>query len=193
MNIWNKFRGLALSEQIVFVGSFLAILGAFLPWYSDTDQFKTGTTFLGITGPLYLAGLLVLISSAMCLTAVIMKMRESSALPVKENHLFIGASVMSLLMVVMAMSVYFHPKFGINLADKQSGIGMILAAIGGLAVLGGGILGARKKASVRSVLELHSEHLAEIETMPRETSGLNPTMTIEEAEKMANQHDVNYR
>lgn len=190
----NKFRGLALSEQVVLIGSFLSMLAVLFPWYSDTDQFKTGTTFLGITGPLYLSGLLVLLSSAMCFTTIVMKMRGNTSLPIKESHLFIGGSVLSLLMVVMAASVYFHPKFGINLANKQSGAGMVMAAIGGIAVLAGGILASRKIASTRSILEIHSEHLAEIDSTPRESSGLTPTMTIEEAQKMANSHDeLNYR
>lgn len=190
----NKFRGLRLGEQVAFVGSLLSVLAVFLPWYSDLDQFKTGTTFLGITGPLYLAGLLVLLSNMACLTAVIMKMRGLDLRHVKENYLFMGSSVMSLFMVIMSMSVYFHPKFGINIADKSSGAGMIMAAIGGIIVLAGGILVSKKIASTRSILELHSEHLAEIDPMHRESSGLTPNMTIEQAEKMADIHDeLNYR
>lgn len=186
MNILNKIKELSLGEKGVLLGSFLVIISVFMPWYSDTDQFKIGTTFLGITGPLYLAGLLVLIGGAMCMTSMVMKMRGKSLerLPVKENHLYVASSIISLLMLVLATSVYFHPKFGINLATKQYGIGMILAAIGGILTLVSGILMERRKTEERTILDLHSEHLADFEPMERQSSGIIPTMTIEEAERV---------
>lgn len=115
------------------------IIGAFLPWYQDIDKFKTGDMFLGITGPMYLAGLIILASGASCaLIAGIKLFRKSEVkLPLSEIQIYASASALSVLMLVLALSVYFHPKFGINLTEKNIGIGVIFSFIGtGLTVLG---------------------------------------------------------
>ncbi|MBI4231741.1 hypothetical protein HY605_00795, partial [Candidatus Peregrinibacteria bacterium] len=58
----SRLKKLAISKKLILVGSGLMVVSAFLPWYSDLDRFKIGDTFLGITGPLYLVGFLVLLA-----------------------------------------------------------------------------------------------------------------------------------
>ena len=55
-NFKNRLKSLKLSKKIIYFSSALTILSVFMPWYSDIDKFKIGDSFLGITGPLYLAG-----------------------------------------------------------------------------------------------------------------------------------------
>jgi len=143
----HKFRQLPSYKKLALAGGILTILGAFSPWYQDIDKFNTGDMFLGITGPLYLAGLLVLASGATCAVIAGMKLFRKSEpkLPLSETQIYMAASAFSILMLVLALSVYFHPKFGINLTEKNAGIGIILSFVGtGLTILGA-FAGLKKK------------------------------------------------
>jgi len=143
----HKFRQLPFYKKLALAGGFLTIIGAFLPWYQDIDKFNTGDMFLGITGPLYLAGLLVLASGATCAVIAGMKLFRKSEpkLLLSETQIYMAASGFSILMLVLALSVYFHPKFGINLTEKTAGIGIILSFVGtGLTILGA-FAGLKKK------------------------------------------------
>ncbi len=135
----TRLKKLAFNQKFILVGSFLAAVSTVLPWYRDIDKFNTGDSFLGITGPLYLAGLIVLLASAGSFSLIAMRMfdRPLPKLPLSEKHFHIFTGCLSVFMIVMTASVYFHPKFGINLTEKTAGIGMILALIGcGLEILG---------------------------------------------------------
>lgn len=117
---------------MVLVGSTALVLSVILPWYSDIDRFKSGYTFLGITGPVYLAGLIILVAAGISLGLIILRVMERPLpkLPLKEPHYHLFTAVISGLMVLMASSVYFHPKFGMNLTDKSVGVGMLMAIFG---------------------------------------------------------------
>ncbi len=143
----HKFRQLPFYKKLALAGGLLMVLGSFLPWYQDIDKFKTGDMFLGITGPMYLAGLLVLVSGAACalISGVKLFSKSEPKLPLSEIQIYISASGLSILMLVLALSVYFHPKFGINLTEKNAGIGIIFSFIGtGLTILGA-FAGLRKR------------------------------------------------
>lgn len=162
MSNWLKdgLKGLDTNSKLVLGGSLAMVISVFLPWYSDLDKFNTGSTFLGITGPLYLAGLLVMLSGFFSMAFIVIEILEKPVpkLPLSQKHLNIALSSLSLLMVVMSMSVYFHAKFGINLTNKSAGIGMVIASIGSFVVLGGSLMPNTK----RHVLYEHDEHLKNI-------------------------------
>ncbi|MFH1218272.1 MAG: hypothetical protein V1679_00325 [Candidatus Peregrinibacteria bacterium] len=140
-----RLSKLPVMKKLILLGSFLAIIGVFLPWYQDIDKFKTGDMFLGITGPLYLAGLIVLLGGVASFGLILLKLLNKPApkLPMKEDHFHVFTSVISLFMLVFAVSVFFHYKFGIGLVDKSVGIGMILDFIGFGMVLIGSIMTIR--------------------------------------------------
>ncbi|PIZ76264.1 hypothetical protein COY05_01740 [Candidatus Peregrinibacteria bacterium CG_4_10_14_0_2_um_filter_38_24] len=142
-----KFRQLPFYKKLALAGGILTVIGAFLPWYQDIDKFKTGDMFLGITGPMYLAGLIVAISGAACALTAGVKLfkRSEPKLPLSELQIYIAASGLSILMLVLALSVYFHPKFGINLTEKNTGIGVIFSFIGTGLTIFGVIAGVKKK------------------------------------------------
>ena len=144
----SRIMALALNKKILLGSSFLVMLSVFMPWYSDIDQFDTGYNFLGITGPMYLAGLLILSAGAVSFAIVMREAmgRPAADLPVENKYVHIIASGFSVLMVVLILSVYFHPKFGINLIDKSAGIGMGLGFIGMMGMLGGAMMRERVKA-----------------------------------------------
>jgi hypothetical protein len=143
----NNLKALPTREKLVFIGGFLAILGTFLPWYKDVDRFQTGDTFLGISGPLYLAGMLVLLCGIMSFGIILMKLlnKRIPKLPFPESYMHLGGAGFSVLMLILTYSVYFHPKFGINLTEKTVGTGMIMAIIGVGLVIFGGVLEIKKK------------------------------------------------
>ncbi|MBU1151605.1 hypothetical protein KJ632_02130 [Patescibacteria group bacterium] len=138
-NFTSRLKALPLKEKAVFMGSFLLMIATVLPWYNDLDRFNYGDSFLGITGPLYLAGLLVFASAAASFGILLMKTlgRDLPKLPLKESQVHIAGGALSLLMLILTNSVYFHPKFGVNLTEKTMGLGMYIAFAGvGMIILG---------------------------------------------------------
>lgn len=155
-NSWKtRFNSLSNDRKIVLIGAALGFVSVFLPWYKDIDQFNTGDVFLGISGPLYITGLFVMLASMASFGLILMKMLQKPQpnLPVSNKQFHIFAASVSILMLVIAISVYFHPKFGINLTEKSAGIGLYAAFVGMGMVLAGGML--REK----DMLETHSDHL----------------------------------
>lgn len=150
---------------MVFFGSFIAAVSVFLPWYRDLDAFKIGDQFLGITGPLYLVGLIILTLSAVCfLNFVSESMRlKIEKLPVKVPFLYILVGAINLFLLILTNSVYFHPKFGVNIMLKEFRFGMILAFIGTGFVLIGGILQYKKRAVSFDDLDAKVEPLIKIQ------------------------------
>lgn len=180
---------LPLPKKIILTGSFLAFISVFMPWYSDIDRFKIGDTFLGITGPLYLAGLIVLLASASSLLMIIMILMEKPLpkLPLKDSHLNIFNGALSLLMLILTISVYFHPKFGLNITEKNLEFGMVLSFIGvGVLILGSILLIRTKEVNFEE--EGRIEPLIKIDQTEREKSDLSlrKDMTVEEAMKTSN-------
>lgn len=131
---------LPFDAKLVLLGGLVTSLSVFLPWYQDLDAFKTGDIFYGITGPLYLIGLIMLILGMITVLSIISKkwqnkiLRLGLELPVM--HIIIPA--FNLFLLVLANSVYFHAKFGVNIMLKEFRFGMVFAFIGvGLMLIGG--------------------------------------------------------
>lgn len=171
------------------IGGLLTALSVFMPWYSDVDKFNIGETFLGISGPLYLAGFFVFVSGAVSMALIAMKMMEKNMprLPMKESQMHIAGSVLSLFMLVLTASAYFHPRFGVNLTDKSLGFGMIIAFIGTGVMMLGGLLAMRAKEVSFDV----EGSIAPLIDMNREKASLNmQDVTVGEA---MDRHGMNDR
>jgi hypothetical protein len=141
-----RLKNLNIKKKIILIGSLLAIVSVVLPWYQDLDRFKTGDVFLGVTGPTYLAGVIILLSSILCATLIGLELAEKPKpkLPIKENTVYVMAASLSIFLLIIVNSVYFHPKFGINLVEKTMGFGMYVAIIGIALEMIGGIMVLRK-------------------------------------------------
>lgn len=185
-----RLKKLPITQKLILVGSFLAIIGVFLPWYRDIDRFNIGDSFLGITGPLYLAGFLVLVAFAVSFGVVMFKLlgKTLPKLPMKEKYLHILSGALSIFLLILAASVYFHPKFGINLTDKSVGIGMIFGFIGSSLVLLASILNGKVKevdfdmeGHLEPLIEMTEREPSSIDTRPKDKIELNKEATIEEA------------
>lgn len=133
-----------LPKQIKFVGIGGAILAVstLLPWYADLDSYKIGDEFLGVTGPASFVGIVVLALAGLSLWLFSYRLLEKRLprLPVREGivHLFVAAE--SLFLLIVVNSIFFHPKFGVNITLKESRFGMTLAVIGSILIFVGGYL-----------------------------------------------------
>lgn len=185
-----RFMKLPLVRKLILIGGFLTAISVFMPWYNDVDRFNIGETFLGISGPLYLAGFLVFIAGAVSLALIGMQLMEKNVpgLPLKENQLHIAGSALSFFMLILTASVYFHPKFGVNLTDKSVGFGMILAFIGTGMLMIGAIL-AYKQREVSFDTE---GSIAPLIDMEREKADLNMRKNITVGEAMDRHEQVQY-
>lgn len=155
----DRFSRLPLFYKLTGIGAILAMISVFLPWYQDFDAFNTGERFLGINGPLYLVGYIVLALGlfSIILTAYHFFEKKLPPLPLKESLIYILTGATSIFLIVIANSVYFHPKFGTNITSKVMQYGMVIAFIGAIITLVGGILKMRERGTSRLIQEFQEE------------------------------------
>ncbi len=146
---------LSFEKKLLGIGSILLVLSLFLPWYQDLDAFKTGDMFLGITGPLYLAGYSLLIVGAANLAFLFLEMQSKKIpfLNIKYSSFFFAAGLFTFFMLAIVTSVYFHPKFGINITLKQSQFGLFFSFIAASCMTIGGYLTTRDRATLLQEFE----------------------------------------
>lgn len=163
-NIIDRIKDLPSDQKIVFWGAAAMALSVVLPWYSDIDAFKTGDTYFGITGPLYLIGILFLaLSGTAILSLFHYTVREKVEMIFSKLATFyMIAGGFCGFLLLLANSVYFHPRFGVNIAIKEAGIGMWVALIGvGMMLYGGYTL--RKRRERYSDMESRLEPLIKMQ------------------------------
>lgn len=171
-------KNLSLSGKIHLLGGLVAAISVFLPWYKEFDSLAGGYGFLGITGPTYLFGLLTLSSAVIAVGLVLLKIsgRPLPKLPMNFGSFQVLCASVIVGMVILASSVLFHSSFGVNITDKQAGIGLFLSLCGGITMLIFSFL-SRKNSVVMSY-----EEVGEIDFMEREKAeSLNREATVAEA------------
>jgi len=175
----EKLKKLSLPLKLTGIGAFVAFVSVFLPWYSDIDKFKTGDTFLGVNGPLYLIGFLFLGLATFSLVLVMHNVfgKKIPKMPIEEEYAYMFSGAGSLFLLLIACSIYFHSKFGVNITLKQAGIGMIMAFVGASLVVLGGYLKKNKK-TVSFDTEGKLEHL--INARPQQSLRDISEATVEE-------------
>ena len=118
-------------KKIVFVASVVTILSCILPWYQDLSVYGVGDTYLGVTGPLFLAGFTIMGLSLFLalMIGVPMMGKRFPKLPVKQSLASMLVGVESLFLILIANSVFYHSKFGVSISHKEPGFGMTVALI----------------------------------------------------------------
>lgn len=138
----ETFFGLPKQIKFVGIGSLVLAISTLLPWYGDLDSYKIGDEFLGVTGPASFVGIVVLALAGLSLWLFSYRLLEKRMprLPVREGivHLFVAAE--SLFLLIVVNSIFFHPKFGVNITLKESRFGMTLAVLGSVLIFVGGYL-----------------------------------------------------
>ena len=120
----------------------LLAVSAFLPWYADLDSYRIGDQFLGITGPASFVGIVILLLSGLSMWVFSHHLLQKRAprLPVREAILYMFVGIESLFLLLIVNSIFFHPKFGVNITLKESRFGMTVAIIGGVVLTIGSYL-----------------------------------------------------
>lgn len=144
---------LDVTRKWLLLGSVVVAIGVLLPWYADLDAFGAGDRFLGVTGPLFLVGLMVMASAIFAGVWVLFPVlgKRLPHLPVKEGALYTFLGVQDLLLLLVANSVFFHPKFGVNIILKKTQFGMVMTGLGVLIMVWSGYQLYKKSAMARSI------------------------------------------
>lgn len=169
------FQELSFEKKLLGIGSFILVLSLFLPWYQDLDSFKTGDVFLGITGPLYLAGFSLLAMGLGNLIFMYMEIngKKMPFMNMKFSTFYFISGIFAFFMLLLVNSVYFHAKFGINITLKQSQFGMFFAFIASSFITIGGYLSSRDKATLLKEFQEEVEQDAFIHLPKQEKSVQN--------------------
>lgn len=146
----ETFRRLPLHTKAIGVGSVAVIIAAFLPWYADMDTYRIGDRFLGVTGPASFIGIVMmgLAGLSLWLFSYHLSGRRMPRLPVREGIVHLFNATESLFLLLLVNSIYFHPKFGVNITLKETQFGMTLAFFGVFAMLGGAYFQNRYEGAV---------------------------------------------
>ncbi len=159
------FNELSFNKKLLAVGSLLMIVSVFLPWYQDLDSFKTGDMFLGITGPLYLAGVSLLVLSGVIPATMYLDYAGKKPwwMPTSNSPFYLAVGIFAFYMLILTNSVYSHAKFGVNITMKQTQFGMFLAFIAASLISIGGYLSMLdKKAGIKEFEESVNEPLMQV-------------------------------
>ncbi len=191
-HIVQRVQSLASEQKFAFWGSALMALSVFLPWYSDLDAFKTGDMFLGITGPLYLAGLLMFGIAGTCIATILNRGTREKIERIFSaiGNFYLMAAGFSGFLLLLANSVYFHPKFGVNIAIKEARIGMFLALLGVVGLAFGGYMIRKRHRSYAHVdIESNYEPLIKMPESERNERGERREHRSVESAIMSNERD----
>jgi len=112
-NLKTAFSRLSRPKKVVLVTSVLIVLSCIMPWYQDLSVYGVGDTYLGVTGPLFLAGVFILALSGFTALMIGMPMmgKRFLKLPVKGSLIAMIAGVQSLFLLLIANSVFYHSIF----------------------------------------------------------------------------------
>lgn len=123
------FLRLPVVKKAILVSSLLLSISAVLPWYDNRNTFGVGETYIGIEGPLFLVGALVLSFGAISFFNMAFPLMGRNFFKLKKKSgvtaMLLGAQ--SLFLLVVANSVFFHPSFGTNVSHKGTRFGMLIA------------------------------------------------------------------
>ncbi len=160
----HLFTTLSQAEKLMFVGAAISVVSLFLPWYRDLDAWGKGDVFLGVTGPLSTIGFVVFILSGAVLLNLAGKAMGKEIRTLKKiNHLALKVAAQNLLMIVITASIYFDPKFGVNITLKETAIGIFLCLVGSVMTGIGGYMKRsepqRREVNVFEEVEAHIERI----------------------------------
>ncbi|MBD3328336.1 hypothetical protein GF340_03455 [Candidatus Peregrinibacteria bacterium] len=179
-SIGKMVSELSFSKKMTGIGAILLLLGTFMPWYSDIDSFNTGQIFLGITGPQFFAGYTILLLAALNLFVIGSELTtQKDFFKGNDNIVTLIAGSFALFLLVSVSTVYFHPKFGLNITLKTAQFGLFFAFIGAALVVVGSYLAMREGES--EIKKFQSETRESLEKMPLSNEHEKPVEGIKKA------------
>ena len=134
------FLRLPFLKKVVLLSSLGLMISTLMPWYDERNSFGVGESYLGIQGPFFLIGLMVLGFGAISFFHLFLPLTGKNFFKTKGKagltSFFLG--IQSLLLLIVANSIFYHPDFGANISSKSTRFGMTFAFISlGLMALSG--------------------------------------------------------
>ncbi len=157
---------LPFEKKLIALGAILMVISLFLPWYQDLDSFRTGDTFTGLTGPLYMIGFTFLIIASFSLMFLVTDYldKKMPVFHVKTSKIFLPIGIFSFYLLILVNTVYFDKGFGVNITLKQSQFGMFVAFVAAALLTIGGYLLSHERSTIMK--EFQDETNATIIQMP---------------------------
>ncbi len=134
------FLRLPTAKKCLLIASFTLAISALLPWYDNRNTFGSGESYLGIQGPLFMVGFLVLGLGLTNFLNMFLPLLGRNFSKLKRNSgllsIILGAE--SALLLLVGNTVFLHPEFGVNPNYKSTGFGMTIAFFSvGVLIIGG--------------------------------------------------------
>lgn len=144
-------------DKLIFVGSILTMTSVIMPWYDNKNSYGIGESYLGIQGPLFMIGMLTLLFSGICFFKLFLPFlgRNFFKSSYEIGKLSFLMGLQSLLMLIVANSIFYHPDFGGTVANKVIRFGMFFAFLGTAMLITGGYFASKRVA--RPVVQSYEE------------------------------------
>ncbi|MEK9159873.1 MAG: hypothetical protein AAB383_04040 [Patescibacteria group bacterium] len=127
-------------KKVILISSFTLCASTVMPWYDQRNNFGVGDTFIGVQGPLFAVGLVVLGCGAVSFFNMFLPLmgRNFFDLKRKSGSLGLTLGTQALLLLLVANSIFYHPEFATTINNKGTRFGMIVAflSIGALMISG---------------------------------------------------------
>ena len=180
------FLRLPLRKQVVLLASAGLMVSPVLPWYDERNSFGVGETYLGIQGPFFLIGAMVMALGAVSFFSMFLPLLGKNFFNIKKRggvaSVLIGFQ--SALLMVVATSIFFHPDFGVNLSTKSTRFGMTFAFIMTGFMMIAGWLSSRKESGVEEEMD-YEEDVQDVEIEDRPFAGPSPLPTSYTQERVS--------
>jgi len=115
----------------LLLGLLISSIALFLPWYSDLDSYKSGATFLAVSGPASLIGITTLLFNLSVIFSILYAIKFKKDL-INRKLLEDLAGPVYLYAALILFSIYFHPDFGLNVTQKTMSFGSYIGIFGGI-------------------------------------------------------------
>ncbi|MBT4384970.1 hypothetical protein HOD30_04465 [Candidatus Peregrinibacteria bacterium] len=130
------FLRLTLAKKAILISSGVLMLSPLLPWWDNSNSFGVGEVYLGIQGPLFLVGALIMTFGAISFFNLFLPLLGKNFFKLRRKS---GITAMMLglqasFLLAIGNSVFFHPSFGTNISNKSTRFGMLMT-FGALAVM----------------------------------------------------------
>ncbi len=122
------FLRLPFARKVLLVSSATLMISPLMPWYDFRNRFGVGESLNGLQGPLFLVGALVMAMGAVGFFNMFFPLLGRNFFQLKKRSGLIAAGLgaQSLLLLVVANTVFLHPDYSTE-ATRATQFGMMVA------------------------------------------------------------------
>ncbi|MFA5793222.1 MAG: hypothetical protein WC897_05150 [Candidatus Gracilibacteria bacterium] len=154
------FLRLPFVKKAILLGSMMAMISTIMPWYDQRNSVGIGDTYLGIQGPLFVIGVLVLGFAGVTFFNLFLPLlgRNFFNLRRKSGVLSLILGAESLLFLLVGNVIFYNPDFGLSSSTKGTRFGMMVAFLSvGLMMIAGYFAKKYEKNEAEETLEFNVE------------------------------------